>query len=96
VLNAVMIVSTPTRGGHYLSGVIARIVFGVLSSVVVRCWMAGPRRAAYRLQECRAGALTHRTTLPVGLGDDRAARRVRRVRAGNGPPADDDAVFEDV
>ncbi|VWC04824.1 PAP2 family protein [Burkholderia lata] len=46
VLNAVMIVSTPTQGGHYLADVIAGIVFGVLSLVVVRRWMAGPRRAA--------------------------------------------------
>ncbi|VWD28094.1 PAP2 family protein [Burkholderia lata] len=46
VLNAVMIVSTPTQGGHYLADVIAGIAFGVLSIVVVRRWMADPRRAA--------------------------------------------------
>ncbi|VWC74756.1 phosphatase PAP2 family protein [Burkholderia lata] len=46
VLNVAMIVSTPTQGGHYLADVIAGIAFGVLSIVVVRRWMAGPRRAA--------------------------------------------------
>jgi hypothetical protein len=46
VLNAVMIVSTPTQGGHYLADVIAGIVFGVLSIAVVRRWMAAPRGAA--------------------------------------------------
>ncbi|VWC87267.1 PAP2 family protein [Burkholderia lata] len=46
VLNVAMIVSTPTQGGHYLADVIAGIVFGVLSIVVVRRWMTGPRRAA--------------------------------------------------
>ncbi|WP_175005871.1 hypothetical protein [Burkholderia lata] len=55
VLNAVMIESTPTRGGHYLSGVIARIVFGVLSSVDLRRWMTGQCRAANRRQACGAG-----------------------------------------
>ena len=45
MLNAVMIVSTPTQGGHYLADVIAGILFGVLSIVVVRRWMTGPRRA---------------------------------------------------
>ncbi|VWB65722.1 PAP2 family protein [Burkholderia lata] len=45
-LNVAMIVSTPTQGGHYLADVIAGIVFGALSIVVVRRWMAGPRSAA--------------------------------------------------
>ncbi len=46
VLNAAMIVSTPTQGGHYLADVIAGVGFGVLSIVVVRRWMAGSRTAA--------------------------------------------------
>nr|WP_208101989.1 phosphatase PAP2 family protein [Burkholderia sp. D-99] len=46
VLHVVMIVSTPTQGGHYLADVIAGIVFGVLSIAVVRRRTAGPRRAA--------------------------------------------------
>lgn len=57
VLNAVMTTSMPTQGGHYLAGVIARIVFGVLSIIVVRRWIAGPRTAA------TAGpCVTHPTT----------------------------------
>ncbi|UEP28754.1 MULTISPECIES: phosphatase PAP2 family protein [unclassified Burkholderia] len=43
VLNAVMIASTPTQGGHYLADVIAGLVCGVLSIVAVRRWMAGRR-----------------------------------------------------
>ncbi len=46
VLNAVMIMSTSTQGGHYLADVIAGIVIGVLSIVVVHRWMAGSRTAA--------------------------------------------------
>lgn len=45
-LSAVMIASAPTQVGHYLADAIAGIVFGVLSVVVVRRWMAGPRTAA--------------------------------------------------
>ncbi|WP_338639093.1 phosphatase PAP2 family protein [Burkholderia pyrrocinia] len=39
-LSAVMIASAPTRVGHHLADAIAGIVFGVLSVVVVRRWMA--------------------------------------------------------
>ncbi|HIC7213148.1 phosphatase PAP2 family protein [Burkholderia stabilis] len=46
VLNAAMIVSTPTQGGHYLADVVAGVVFGVLSIVVVRRWMARSRTTA--------------------------------------------------
>ncbi|CAB3757897.1 MULTISPECIES: phosphatase PAP2 family protein [Burkholderia] len=45
-LNAVMIASSPTQGGHYLADVLAGIVFGVLSIVAVRRRMAGSRVAA--------------------------------------------------
>lgn len=39
-----------------MSGVIARIVFGVLSIVVVRRWMAGP---------CRIATIGPRATQPT-------------------------------
>ncbi|AFQ48952.1 pap2 family protein [Burkholderia cepacia GG4] len=44
-LNALMIASTPTQGGHYLADVIAGIVCSVVSIVAVRRWMAGRRVA---------------------------------------------------
>ncbi|WP_236654923.1 phosphatase PAP2 family protein [Burkholderia pyrrocinia] len=46
VLNVGMILSTPTQGSHYLADVIAGIVFGVQSIVVVRRWMTDPNAAA--------------------------------------------------
>ncbi|WP_240202143.1 MULTISPECIES: phosphatase PAP2 family protein [Burkholderia] len=97
VLNAVMIMSTPTTDGHYLSDVIARIVACCRSSSCAAGWRgrAGPRIACRRAEQALRTSLTHRATLPVGLGDDQVATRVRRVRAGTGPPAGDDAVFED-
>lgn len=45
VLNAMMIVSTPTQGGHYLCDVLSGIVIGVLLIHGVRKWFAGQRTA---------------------------------------------------
>ncbi|WP_230945991.1 phosphatase PAP2 family protein [Burkholderia territorii] len=45
VLNAAMIASTPTQGGHYLADVIAGIVCGALSIAAVRRWTAARRPA---------------------------------------------------
>ncbi|RXV69272.1 PAP2 family protein [Burkholderia stabilis] len=47
-LNALMIVSTPTQGGHYLSDVLSGLVIGVLVIYVVRIWFAGGRAPGVR------------------------------------------------
>ena len=46
VLNAMMIASTPTQGGHYLCDVLAGLVIGVGLIYGVRKWFAGQRTAA--------------------------------------------------
>ena len=43
VLNGMMIVSTPTQGGHYLCDVLSGIVIGVLLIYLVRKWFASQR-----------------------------------------------------
>lgn len=46
VLNGMMIVSTPTQGGHYLCDVLSGLVIGVLLIYLVRKGFAGQRTAA--------------------------------------------------
>ncbi|WP_322022541.1 phosphatase PAP2 family protein [Burkholderia sp. BCC1977] len=46
VLNGMMIVSTPTQGGHYLCDVLSGLVIGVVVIYVVRKWFAGQRLSA--------------------------------------------------